>query len=114
VLLRRDTELVVEGVVPNLLHVIPVCDDTVLDRVLESEDTTLRLRFVTVGGCTWSVRFRIGLVGSPRTERRAAGRTSRQEQASQGIAEQRAYIPNVGVFLAHTDHDTLVARTTDN
>jgi hypothetical protein len=35
VLLGRDTELVVEGVVPDLLHIVPVGDDAVLDRVFE-------------------------------------------------------------------------------
>ena len=40
-LLWSDTEFVVEGVVPNLLHVIPVGDNTVLDGVLEGKDTTL-------------------------------------------------------------------------
>lgn len=48
VLLGRDTELVVEGVVPDLFHVVPVGHDTVLDGVLEREDTTLRLGLVTV------------------------------------------------------------------
>merc|ERR1712217_166401 len=42
-LLRSNTELIVEGVVPDLLHVIPVGDDTVLNRVLEGEDTSLGL-----------------------------------------------------------------------
>ncbi|KAK3923805.1 Formin-E [Frankliniella fusca] len=46
VLLGGDTELVVEGVVPDLLHVIPVGDDTVLDGVLEGEDTSLGLGLV--------------------------------------------------------------------
>jgi hypothetical protein len=46
VLLGRDTELVVEGVVPNLLHVVPVADDAVLDRVLEGEDTPLGLGLI--------------------------------------------------------------------
>mmetsp|Transcript_20284 Transcript_20284/g.50623 ORF Transcript_20284/g.50623 Transcript_20284/m.50623 type:complete len:329 (+) Transcript_20284:309-1295(+) len=46
VLLRGDTKLVVEGVVPDLLHVVPVGDDAVLDGVLEREDATLRLRLV--------------------------------------------------------------------
>ena len=46
VLLGGDSELVVEGVVPDLLHVVPVGDDTVLDRVLEREDTSLGLRLV--------------------------------------------------------------------
>ena len=35
-----DTEFVVEGVVPNLLHVVPVSNDTVLNRVFEGQDTT--------------------------------------------------------------------------
>ena len=39
VLLGGDTELVVEGVVPDLLHVIPVGHDTVLNGVLEGQDT---------------------------------------------------------------------------
>jgi len=34
VLLGSNTQLVVEGVVPDLLHVVPVRHDAVLDRVL--------------------------------------------------------------------------------
>jgi hypothetical protein len=46
VLLRSDTQLVVEGMMPDLLHVVPVGDDTVLDRVPEGKDTTLGLRLI--------------------------------------------------------------------
>merc|ERR1712178_74095 len=46
-LLGGDTELVVEGVVPDLLHVIPVGDDSVLNGVLQGEDTPLGLGLVT-------------------------------------------------------------------
>merc|ERR1712215_150481 len=60
-----NTELVVEGMMPDLLHVIPVGDDTVLNGVLEGEDTSLGLSFIS----------------------------------------------DVGVLLAHTDHDTLVTGT---
>merc|ERR1719300_783318 len=42
-LLRGNTELIVEGVVPNLLHIIPVGDDSVFNGVLEGEDTSLGL-----------------------------------------------------------------------
>jgi len=59
-LLGGDTELVVEGVVPDLLHIVPVGDDTVLNGVLEGQDTTLGLSLIT----------------------------------------------DVGVLLAHADHDT--------
>lgn len=47
VLLGGNTQLVVEGVVPNLLHVVPVGNHTVLDGVSEREDTTLRLCLIT-------------------------------------------------------------------
>ena len=43
VFLRSDTQFVVEGVMPDLLHVIPVGDNTMLDRVSQSENTTLGL-----------------------------------------------------------------------
>merc|ERR1719154_250475 len=39
--LRSNTELIVESVVPDLLHVIPVGDDSVLNGILEGEDTSL-------------------------------------------------------------------------
>mmetsp|Transcript_13713 Transcript_13713/g.28060 ORF Transcript_13713/g.28060 Transcript_13713/m.28060 type:complete len:392 (+) Transcript_13713:62-1237(+) len=47
VLLGGDAELVVEGVVPDLLHVVPVGDDTVLNRVLQGEHSTLVLGLVS-------------------------------------------------------------------
>lgn len=47
VLLGSDTQLVVEGVVPNLLHVVPVGDNTVLNGVSQSENTTLGLSLIT-------------------------------------------------------------------
>merc|ERR1719153_2205940 len=46
-LLRGHTELVVHCVVPDLLHVIPVSDDSMLDGVLEGEDTPLGLGLVS-------------------------------------------------------------------
>merc|ERR1712045_814758 len=46
-LLRGNTELIVEGVVPDLLHVVPVGDDTVLNGVLQGEDTPLGLGLVS-------------------------------------------------------------------
>merc|ERR1712227_520698 len=46
-LLGGNTELVVEGVVPDLLHVIPVGHDAVLDGVLEGQDTSFGLGLVS-------------------------------------------------------------------
>ncbi|KAJ0009136.1 hypothetical protein NQD34_016551, partial [Periophthalmus magnuspinnatus] len=47
VLLRGHAQLVVEGVMPDLLHVVPVGDDAVLDGVLEGQDTPLALGLVS-------------------------------------------------------------------
>ena len=47
VLLRGHTQLIVEGVMPDLLHVVPVGDDAVLDGVLQSEDTSLALGLIS-------------------------------------------------------------------
>ena len=38
-LVRRDSQLVVEGVVPHFLHVVPVSDDAVLDGVDQGKNT---------------------------------------------------------------------------
>merc|ERR1711992_242976 len=45
--LRGNTELIVEGVVPDLLHVIPVGDNSVLNGVLEGKDTSLGLGLIS-------------------------------------------------------------------
>merc|ERR1711896_95911 len=46
-LLRGNTEFIVEGMMPDLLHIIPVGDDTVLNGVLEGEDTPLGLGLIS-------------------------------------------------------------------
>merc|ERR1719486_316899 len=66
--LRGNTELIVEGVMPDLLHIIPVGDDTVFNGVFQGKDTPLGLSFIS----------------------------------------------NIGILLSHTDHDTLVAGTSNN
>merc|ERR1719376_205863 len=45
--LRGNTELIVKGVVPDVLHVIPVGDDSVLNGVLEGKDTSLGLGLIS-------------------------------------------------------------------
>jgi len=47
VLLRGNTELVVESVMPDFLHVVPVGNDTVFNGVLEGQDTSLGLGLIS-------------------------------------------------------------------
>ena len=44
--LGRHTELVVEGVMPDLLHVVPVSDNATFDGMLKSENASFRIDFV--------------------------------------------------------------------
>merc|ERR1719228_2655801 len=66
--LRGNTELIIKGVMPDFLHIIPVGDDSMFNWVLEGEDTSFGLSFIS----------------------------------------------NIGILLSHTDHHTLVARTSNN
>merc|ERR1719352_1435658 len=51
-LLGGNAELVVEGVMPDLLHVVPVGDDSMLNGVLQGEDTPLSTESSPTG-TTW-------------------------------------------------------------
>merc|ERR1712056_30695 len=42
-----NTEFIVEGVMPDLLHIIPVGDDTVFNWVFQGKDTSLGLSFIS-------------------------------------------------------------------
>lgn len=47
VIIRSDSQLIEEGMMPDSLHVFPVVYDTVIDGVLELEDTSLGLGLIT-------------------------------------------------------------------
>ena len=46
-LFRSNPQLIVEGVVPDLLHVVPVGHDSVLNGVLQGKNSTLVLSFIS-------------------------------------------------------------------
>merc|ERR1719153_1256159 len=66
--LRGNTEFIIESVVPDFLHVIPVGDDSMLYWILEGENTSLGLSLIS----------------------------------------------NIGILLSHTNHHSLMARTSNN
>ena len=57
-LLRGHTKLIEEGVMPNLLHVVPVGDDTVLNGELEMKHASFCLGIIShvkfCGRWTWT------------------------------------------------------------
>merc|ERR1711983_744400 len=57
-----NTEFVVEGVMPDLFHVIPVGDDSVFNWVFQGEDTSLGLSFISNIGILLSHTYHDTLV----------------------------------------------------
>merc|ERR1719347_1053129 len=103
-LLRSYTELVVHGVVPDLLHVVPVGDDSVLHGVLEGEDAPLGLGLVTYIGVLLSHTHHDSLVPG------AANYGG--EDSPGGIISSKASLAHAGaivnnqgsnVFVTHLD-----------
>merc|ERR1711911_40740 len=103
-LLGGNAELVVEGVVPDLLHVIPVGDDSVLNGVLQGEDTPLGLGLVTDIGILLSHTDHDSLV--------AGTANDGGEDSSGGVVSGEASLAHAGaivndkgsnVFVTHLD-----------
>merc|ERR1719397_769114 len=103
-LLRGNTELIVEGVVPDLLHIIPVGDDSVLNGVLEGEDTSLGLGFIS----------NIGILLSHTNHHTLVARTANNggEDSTGSIISSKSSLAHAGaivndkssnVFVTHLD-----------
>lgn len=83
---------------PDLLHVIPVGDDAVLDRVFCTKSDLSSVRIVN------------SLKGSRKRHKRRTIRTLEGEDAAFALS----FVSDVRVFLTHPDHHALVARSTDD
>ena len=99
VLLGRHTQLVVEGVVPDLLHVVPVGDNAVLDGVLQGEDTTLGLGLVANIGVLLSHADHDALVTGPADDR--------WEDSPRSVVSGEASLAHAGAIV-HNQSGNLV------
>jgi len=102
VLLGRHAQLVVERVVPDLLHVIPVGDDAVLDGVLEREDTALALRLVA------DVRVLLAHADHHTLVARAAD--DRGEDGAGRVVTGKAGLAHAGAVVDHEGSNFVVAH----
>ena len=112
VLLWSYTELVVEGVMPDLLHIVPVGHDSVLDGVLQGKDTTLALGLVADVGVLLSHTYHHTLVARSADDGGEDG-TRSVVSSKTGFAHTRSIVYNergnviishfVGLFLVKFD-----------
>merc|ERR1712129_508419 len=99
--LRGNTELIVEGVVPDLLHIIPVGDDSVLHGVLEGKDTSLGLGFISNIGILLSHTDHHSLV--------AGASNNGGEDSSGSVISSKSSLAHAGAIV--TDKSTYVFVT---
>ncbi len=101
VLLGGHAELVVEGVVPDFLHIVPVGDDAVLDGILEAEDAALGLGLVADVRVLLSHADHDALMARTADDRGEDG-AGRVVAGKAGLAHARAVIDNQGEnFVFH-------------
>merc|ERR1711979_111444 len=101
-LLRGNTKLIVEGVVPNLLHVIPVSDDSMLNGVLKGEDTSLGLGLISNIGILLSHTNHHSLV---------AGTTNNGGEDSSGsVISSKSSLAHAGAIVNNKSSNVLVTH----
>jgi len=103
VFLGGNAQLVVEGVMPDLLHVVPVGDNAVLNGVLEREDATLGLGLVAdVRVLLAHANHDAGVTGT--TDDRGEDSARSVVTGETGLAHARAVINNECLnFVRHCD-----------
>merc|ERR1712098_1009848 len=99
-LLGSNTQLVVEGVVPDLLHVVPVGDDSMLHGVLEGEDAPLGLSLITNIGILLSHTNHYTLV--------AGAANNGGEDSPGGVISSKASLAHAGAIVNNQSSNVFV------
>merc|ERR1719507_2551077 len=100
--LRGNTELIVEGVVPDLLHIIPVGDDSMLNGVLEGEDTSLGLSLIS----------NIGILLSHTNHHTLVARTANNggEDSSGSVISSKSSLAHAGAIVNNKSSNVFVTH----
>merc|ERR1712113_685053 len=102
-LLRGNTELIVEGVVPDLLHIIPVGDDSMLNRVLQGEDTSLGLGLIS----------NIGILLSHTHHHSLMSRATNNgwEDSSRSVISGKSSLAHAGAIVNHQSCNIFITHS---
>jgi hypothetical protein len=91
VLIGGNTKFVVEGMVPDLLHIVPVAHNTVLNGVLKGKDTTLGLGLVSyIGVLLVHANHDSGVLGAAH---------NRREHSAGGIIAGKTGLAHAGTVV---------------
>lgn len=96
-----DPEFVVEAVMPNLLHVVPVVDDAVFDRIAEFQHSLLGLRLFSHIGVLVHADHDVLILGSAH---------NRWERGSGGVVAGEAGLAHAGTVVNNHWGSLLIAH----
>mmetsp|Transcript_94634 Transcript_94634/g.289492 ORF Transcript_94634/g.289492 Transcript_94634/m.289492 type:complete len:291 (-) Transcript_94634:9-881(-) len=102
VLLRRNSELVVERMMPDLLHVVPIRHDAVLNRVLQGQDASLTLRFIA--------NIRVLLVHANHDAWHLRAAHDGGEHSARRVVAGKTALDHAAAIVAHDGRDLLVTH----
>merc|ERR1712002_598499 len=101
-LLRGNSELVVEGVMPDLLHVVPVGNNAVLNGVLQGQDTPLGLGLVPDVGILLPHSHHHSLMSRPSNDG--------WEDSSWSVITSKASLAHSGAIADHQSCNLVVTH----
>jgi len=101
-LLWCHPQLVVEGMMPNLFHVIPVGNDTVLDGIFQSQNTPLALCFIA--------NVTVFLVHANHDSRHFRTTYDGREDSSGGIVAGETCLDHTAAIVAHEGRNFVFRR----
>merc|ERR1712212_15149 len=101
-LLWGNSELVVEGVMPDLLHVIPVGDNAVLNGVLQGQDTPLGLGLISDIGILLTHSHHHSLMSWPSN--------NGGEDSSWSVITSKASLAHSGAIVDHQSCNLIVTH----
>mmetsp|Transcript_94551 Transcript_94551/g.197513 ORF Transcript_94551/g.197513 Transcript_94551/m.197513 type:complete len:201 (+) Transcript_94551:785-1387(+) len=102
VLLRGNTQLVVESVVPDLLHVIPVRHDSMLDGVLQRQYSPLRLRLIT--------HIAVFLIHADHDARHLGAADDGREDGTRGVVTRKTTLHHSAAIVADDRRNLVVSH----
>merc|ERR1719262_1032416 len=105
VLLRSHAELVVECVVPNLLHVVPIRDNAMLNRILQGQDTSLALGLIT--------NIAVLLVHAYHDARHLWTANDGGKHCARGIITGEACLAHATAIVHHKSRNLIISHCSD-
>merc|ERR1712007_196310 len=104
-LFGRHPQFVIERMMPDLFHVIPIRHNTVLDRILQRENTALALSLIT--------HVTVLLIHSYHNTWHLRATNNGREDGSRGIISSKSCLDHTAAVIANERRNFIVSHGFD-